>query len=296
MTTTEIEQATDGNPKLKVKDYKSSLKPVWCPGCGNFSVLNGLAQAFSNLELKPHEIAVMTGIGCSSRLPGYLATYGFNSLHGRALPMAIGVKLANPTTTVVAAGGDGDGFSIGGGHVPHAVRKNVDITYVVMDNRIYGLTKGQMSPTTPLESYTSTTAYGSYDPPVNMIGYMLAYGAGFIARAFAGNIKQLTSLIEMGIQYRGFAFIQVLSPCVTYRGQGEYATIKDASRELPDGYDPTDKKAAWDIAEDQEHLNMGLIYLNKDLIPYDERLDKMRGIAKSKGVKPLDQLIDIFKP
>jgi 2-oxoglutarate ferredoxin oxidoreductase subunit beta len=255
-----------------------------------------LTRAFAELDLPPHEIAVITGIGCSSRLPGYMSTYGFNSLHGRAVPMAIGCKLASPAITVVAAGGDGDGFSIGGGHLPHAVRKNVDITYVVMDNRIYGLTKGQMSPTTPLESYTSTTIYGSYDPPVNMIGYMLAYGAGFLARAFAGNINQLVELIKLGIQYKGFSFIQVLSPCVTYRGQAEYATIKTAARELPADYDAGDRHAARDIADDTDNLYLGVIYRTDNLPSYEERIAKMAGVATSKGVKPLDRLIDEFRP
>ena len=296
MSTTEVTSDAPTEPKLKPKDYKSNLKPVWCPGCGNFAVLNALAQAFADLQIPPHEIAVITGIGCSSRLPGYLSTYGFNALHGRAVPIAIGTKLARPATTVVAAGGDGDGFSIGGGHLPHAARRNVNITYIVMDNRIYGLTKGQMSPTTPLESYTSTTTYGSYDPPVNMIGYVLAYGAGFIARGFAGNIKQLASLIEQGIQFKGFAFIQVLSPCITYRGQEEYTVIKAATRELPEGYDPTDKRAAWEVAENSKELYCGLIHLNNSLVPYERRLEQNREAAMASGVKPLDRLIDIFRP
>jgi 2-oxoglutarate ferredoxin oxidoreductase subunit beta len=258
--------------------------------------LNALAQAFADLEIPRENLAVITGIGCSSRLPGYLSTYGFNALHGRALPIALGVKLANPSTTVIAAGGDGDGFSIGGGHIPHAARRNVDLTYIVMDNRIYGLTKGQMSPTTPLDSYTSTTSYGSYDPPVNMVGYVLAYGAGFIARGFAGNIKQLTELFKQGILYRGFAFIQVLSPCITYRGQGEYAAIKSISRDLPANYDPTDKRAAWEIAEDTGSEHLGAIYLNRELVPYEERLVRVAAVATSKPVKPLDRLIEEFEP
>jgi len=295
MTTTETINDTPIE-RPKPKDYKSDLKPVWCPGCGNYAVLNALAQAFTDLEIPRENLAVITGIGCSSRLPGYLSTYGFNSLHGRALPIALGVKLANPSITVIAAGGDGDGFSIGGGHVPHAVRRNADITYIVMDNRIYGLTKGQMSPTTPLDSYTSTTTYGSYDPPVNMAGYVLAYGAGFIARGFAGNIKQLTELFKQGILYRGFSFIQALSPCVTYRGQGEYAAIKAVSKDLPPDYDPGNLRAAWEIAENTDSEYLGVIYLNKNLVPYEERLARMRATALSRPVKPLDELMDEFKP
>lgn len=282
--------------RLKPKDYKSNLKPVWCPGCGNFAVLNALTQAFAELQIPRHEIAVITGIGCSSRLPGYLATYGFNALHGRAVPIAIGTKLARPATTVIAAGGDGDGFSIGGGHLPHAVRRNVDITYIIMDNRIYGLTKGQMSPTTLLDTYTSTTSYGAYDPPVNMLGYVLAYGCGFIARGFSGNIKELTTLFVKGIQYKGFSFIQVLSPCITYYGQEEYARIKAVLKDLPEGYDPSDKQSAWVITENTSDLYCGIVYQNNNLVPYEDRIEANRRIAISKGVQPVDEIINNFRP
>ena len=286
-----------GEWKLEIapKDYKSRLKPIWCPGCGDYGVLNALQQAFARLRIPKHKIAVISGIGCSSRIPGYLATYGFNSLHGRAVPIATGVKLANPDNTVVVCGGDGDMFSIGGGHLPHAIRKNIDMTVLVMDNQIYGLTKGQMSPTTPLESFTSTTRYGSYDPPVNMVKYILAYGAGFVARGFSGDVKLLTSLIIQGIEHRGFSFIQVLSPCVTYRGRKEYDAIREISENLPDGYDITDYRAATEISNNVERLYMGLIYKNDNLVSYSDRILKMREIAKKGGVKPVDELIDMYR-
>jgi len=281
---------------LKPKDYKGPLKPIWCSGCGNYAVLNAMMQAFAALKIPTHEIAVITGIGCSSRLPGYLSAYGFNTLHGRAIPIATGTKLARPESTVVVAGGDGDGFSIGGGHLSHVARRNIDLTYIVMDNRIYGLTKGQMSPTTPLDSYTSTTQYGSYDPPVNMVRFMVAYDASFVARAFAGDIKMLTSMIKQGIQHKGFSFIQVYSPCVTYRGKGEYDTIRSLSADLPEGYDPTDMNAAFKIASDPEKLHMGLIYRNDNLVPYDVRIAGNRKFVKSKGLPKMEKLIDDFRP
>ncbi len=293
---TASESVIQSGSKPSAKEYKGTLKPIWCSGCGNYGVLNALVQAFADLEIPRHEIAVITGIGCSSRLPGYLSTYGFNALHGRAIPIATGVKLAKPDLTVIAAGGDGDGFSIGGGHLPHVARRNVDLTYLVMDNRIYGLTKGQMSPTTPLDSYTSTTQYGSYDPPVNMVGFMLAYKAGFIARAFAGNIKQLSSLIVQGVRHRGFSFIHILSPCITYRGKEEYDIIRSAAVDLPDDYDPTDLKAAWEISEDTAKLHLGVIYRNDDLLSYDQRLAGVERTAKAKGVVPVERLIDEFRP
>jgi len=283
-------------PQHSPKDYKSGLKPIWCPGCGDYGVLNAMMQAFAKLNLETHEIAVITGIGCSSRLPGYLSTYGFNTLHGRAIPIATGTKLANPDTTVFVAGGDGDGFSIGGGHLPHIARRNIDITYLVMDNRIYGLTKGQMSPTTPLDSYTSTTIYGSYDPPVNMVKMMLAYETGFVARGFAGNIKQLTDLIVQGVQHRGFSFIQVLSPCVTYRGKGEYDIIRGMAADLPDDYDPADYKAARDIVEDEETLHMGVIWRDTSKPTYDERIKHLNAQVAEKGYPDKSELVNIFRP
>lgn len=282
--------------QMKPKDFKSELKPIWCPGCGDFAVLTSMTQAFAKLGIPRHKIATISGIGCSSRIPGYMNTYGFNSLHGRAIPIAIGTKLANPDNTVIVAGGDGDIFSIGGGHLPHAVRRNVDITVLVMDNRIYGLTKGQMSPTTPLDSFTSTTHYGSYDPPVNMVKFMMAYGCGFIARGFSGNHKQLTSLIIQAVEYPGFAFIQILSPCVTFRGKGEYDVIREMSVDIPEDYNPADYQAAWQIAEDTGTHHMGLIYRNDNLIPYGDRIEAMRKIAKKKGVPPVAELIDAFRP
>ncbi|MFH1675665.1 MAG: 2-oxoacid:ferredoxin oxidoreductase subunit beta [bacterium] len=298
----EISMVIDRNSEQEIKskaspkDYKSTLKPIWCAGCGNYGVLTALTQALSELGLPRHETAIITGIGCSSRIAGYLSIYGINTLHGRAIPIATGVKLANPELTVIAAGGDGDAFSIGGGHLPHVARKNIDLTYIVMDNRVYGLTKGQMSPTTPLDTSTASTFYGSYDPPVNMVEYMLSYGAGFVARGFAGNIKQLARLIIDGIKYPGFAFIQVLSPCITYRGKQEYDIIGAASRELPENYNPSDRMEAFRIAESVEELHMGVIYRNPDLIPYQERIESIRRIAKSKGVKPIERLIDEFRP
>jgi 2-oxoglutarate ferredoxin oxidoreductase subunit beta len=203
-----------------VKDFKSALKPIWCPGCGDFGVLQAIYRALVAIGRPPHEIAFISGIGCSSRIPGYTTAYGFNSVHGRALPIAQGLKLANPDLLVLVAGGDGDGFSIGGGHVPHAVRRNLDITYLVMDNQIYGLTKGQLSPTSSKGRRTVTSAYGSLENPVNPLLYVLAYGAPFVAQGTPANIPELTDLIEQAIRFPGFAFVNIQSPCVTY-GEAE---------------------------------------------------------------------------
>jgi len=159
------------------KDYKSELKPIWCPGCGDFGVVQAIYRALANVGRPPHEIAFVSGIGCSSRIPGYTTAYGFNSVHGRSLPIAQGIKLANPDLLVLVAGGDGDGFSIGGGHVAHAIRRNIDLTYIVMDNQIYGLTKGQLSPTSRRWLPTVSSAHGAMEGPVNPLMYVLGYGA-----------------------------------------------------------------------------------------------------------------------
>src|SRR5512134_2760384 len=198
------------------RDYRSDLKPIWCPGCGDFGVLQASYRALSAIGRPPHEVAFVSGIGCSSRIPGYTTTYGFNSVHGRALPIAQGIKLARPELLVLAAGGDGDGFSIGGGHVPHAIRRNVDLTYIVIDNQIYGLTKGQLSPTSARGLRTVSSPFGSLERPVNPLMYVLAYGAPFVAQGTPADMNGLTDLIEAALRFPGFAFINVQSPCVTF--------------------------------------------------------------------------------
>jgi 2-oxoglutarate ferredoxin oxidoreductase subunit beta len=231
---------------LDVKDFKSALKPIWCPGCGDFGVLQAIYRALAAIGRPAHEIAFISGIGCSSRIPGYTTAYGFNSVHGRALPIAQGLKLANPDLLVLVAGGDGDGFSIGGGHVPHAVRRNQDITYLVMDNQIYGLTKGQLSPTSGKGRRTVTSEYGSLENPVNPLLYVLAYGAPFVAQGTPANIPELSDLIEQAIRFPGFAFVNIQSPCVTY-GEAEQQikiqkTMMQSLATL--GHDPSDRTQA----------------------------------------------------
>jgi 2-oxoglutarate ferredoxin oxidoreductase subunit beta len=197
-------------------DYRSELKPIWCPGCGDFGVLTAIHRALAGIGRPAHEIAFVSGIGCSGRIPGYTTAYGFNSVHGRALPIAQGIKLANPDLLVLVAGGDGDGFSIGGGHVPHAIRRNLDLTYIVMDNQIYGLTKGQLSPTSPRGRTTVTSSLGSIEDPVNPLLYVLGYGASFVAQGTPADMVGLAAIIEDAIRFPGFAFVNVQSPCVTF--------------------------------------------------------------------------------
>src|SRR5574337_1256671 len=216
MTSTATAQAATIAHEYTPADYKSELTPIWCPGCGDFGVLSAMYRALAGIGCPPHEIAFVSGIGCSSRIPGYTTAYGFNSVHGRALPIAQGIKIANPDLLVLAAGGDGDGFAIGGGHLPHSIRRNTDITYIVMDNQIYGLTKGQLSPTSPRGLETVTSPFGNLEAPVNPLLYVLAYGAPFVAQGTPADMPGLAAVVEAAIRYPGFSFVNVQSPCVTF--------------------------------------------------------------------------------
>lgn len=198
-------------------DYKSEIKPVWCPGCGDFGVLNALAKALARLGLANEDVAVVSGIGCSSRIPAYTSCYGFHGVHGRSLALASGLKLARPDLTVVVTGGDGDGYSIGGNHFLHACRRNVDMTYIVMDNRVYGMTKGQPSPTTEPDWDSKLSPLGTGLREFQPMVIALASGANFIARGFSGDPNGLVDIIVEAVTTPGFSFVEVLSPCITFR-------------------------------------------------------------------------------
>ena len=202
---------------LTALNYKSDTKPIWCPGCGDFSVLQSLTKAFAALQLEPHRIGVVSGIGCSSRIPAYTDTYGFHGVHGRALAAGTGLKLARPDLTVVVTGGDGDGYSIGGNHFIHACRRNVDMTYLVMDNHVYGMTKGQPSPTTEPDWETKLAPHGTGLRVFHPLVIALAAGANFVARAFSGDPNGTADIIADAIRTPGFSFVEILSPCVTFR-------------------------------------------------------------------------------
>jgi 2-oxoglutarate ferredoxin oxidoreductase subunit beta len=202
---------------LAPRDFMSGAHPIWCPGCGHYGVLAALETALAVHGRPPHEVVLVSGIGCSSRLPAYTACYGFHGLHGRALPIATGVKVARPDLEVIAIGGDGDGYSIGGNHFMHACRRNVDMLYVVMDNRVYGMTKGQPSPTTEPDWDSDIAPGGVGLRPLNPLAVAIAAGANFVARGFASHTDALVDLILQGIRWPGFALVEVLSPCVTFR-------------------------------------------------------------------------------
>ncbi len=238
--------------------YKSDVKPVWCPGCGDFTVLSAITKAFAELGLPPEQVAVVSGIGCSSRIPAYLNTYGFHGVHGRATALATGLKLARPDLTVVVASGDGDGFSIGGNHFLHACRRNVDLTYIVMDNRVYGMTKGQPSPTTEPDWDNALTPGGTGLRAFNPLVIALASGANFIARGFSGDPVGTARLIVEAIETPGFSFVEVLSPCVTFRP--DQRDWRNAVRPAP--VQPTgDIGAAARRLMTDDGFNLGVLYV-----------------------------------
>ena len=212
---------------MSPKDFATATPSWWCPGCGDYGVLSALKQALAELGKQPKDVAFVSGIGCSGKISGYLHSYAFHGVHGRALPVATAVKLANRDLTVIAAGGDGDGYAIGAGHFVHAVRRNPDVTYIVMDNQTYGLTKGQSSPTSATGYVASVSPDGNPDSPLNGLALALAAGATFLARGFSAQPKQMVAMIKAAIEHRGFSIVEVMSPCVTYNKINTYAWFKE---------------------------------------------------------------------
>ena len=284
------------------KDFRNNVKPNWCPGCGDFSIQAAIQRAAANTGLEPEELAVISGIGCSGRISGYIQAYGLHGIHGRALPIAQGVKLANRELTVIASGGDGDGFAIGMGHTVHAIRRNLDITYIVMDNQIYGLTKGQTSPRSSEGFKTKSTPEGSIETTLSPLEIALSAGATFIAQSFSSDIKQLTALIEAGLNHKGFSLINVFSPCVTFNKVNTYDWFKEHIvnlGEFPD-YDPSNRIAAMTKIMETGGLLTGLIYQDKKRRPYEDMITGFRpeGLANQEialSKEHFDQLMAEFK-
>ena len=244
-------------PAFKASDYKSDIKPVWCPGCGDYHVLLSVTRALAELGRRPEDVACISGIGCSSRIPACVNCYGFHGVHGRSLALATGLKVASPGLTVLAMSGDGDGFSIGGNHFIHACRRNIDITYIVMDNRVYGMTKGQPSPTTEPDWDSALSPGGTGLSPFHPLVIALASGANFVARTFSGDPNRTTEVLVEAIKHPGFSFVQILSPCVTFRPdeRGWKDVVHTAAVEETD--DPA--RAARRIMTD-DGFNIGILY------------------------------------
>ena len=241
---------------------KSQTKPTWCPGCGDFGVVAAIEMALKRLKIPSKDVVLVSGIGCSSNLPHFLSSYGFHGIHGRSIPLAEGIRWGNHGLTVVATGGDGDGFGIGVGHLVHAMRRNVKLTYVTMDNQIYGLTTGQASPTTTMGHKTKSTPNGVIENPIDPIALALASGATYVARGFSGDVKHLADLVAGALEHKGFGFVDVFSPCVTYNKINTFDFFRQRIYKLESsGHDPTDKVAAWQRSlEWGDKIPIGLFY------------------------------------
>jgi 2-oxoglutarate ferredoxin oxidoreductase subunit beta len=271
---------------LKVADYKSDLKPIWCSGCGDFGVITPFYQALAEIQAQPKDTVIVSGIGCSGRFPYFCNTYGFHGVHGRALPTAAGVKIASPELTVVAVGGDGDGLGIGGGHIPHVARKNIDMTYILIDNSIYGLTKGQSSPTSPLDMISKTAPYAYIEDPLNPLLMFLSYNASFVARGYSGKPKDLKQLFVDALTHKGFSVLHIFSPCVSMNKQITFKTMGEIVKPLPEDWDPSNKLAAMEKALDTGTFWTGMVYkeerdtIHDRLDALEERVGHYEGLAK----------------
>ena len=252
----------------KQGDYKSKVKPIWCPGCGDYHVLISITRALAEIGVAPEDVAVISGIGCSSRIPAYTNCYGFHGVHGRSLALASGLKVARPDLTVLITSGDGDGFSIGGNHFLHACRRNVDMTYIVMDNRVYGMTKGQPSPTTEPDWDSALSPGGTGLRPFHPLVIALASGANFVARTFSGDPNETARVLVEAIRHPGFSFVEILSPCVTFRpDEKQWKTMVHTAP-----VEPTDDaaRAARRIMTD-DGFNLGVLYRG-DRRPYQPEI------------------------
>lgn len=263
----------------KAQEWRDTL-PTWCPGCGHFTALHGLYEAAERLDIQSKDFVVVSGIGCSGRFPFFIKGFGFHATHGRALPVAAGVKIANPALTVVVVGGDGDGVGIGGGHFPHAARNNFDMTYILLDNSIYGLTKGQVSPTSPLDMKSGTSPYGNIARPINPTTLALAYGATFAARVFSREREQVSDIITQAIAHKGFSFVHDLSPCVEFNKLITYKSWQDQVEELPEDHDAGDRSRALTLAESKEPIYLGLFY-KADMPTFADQVRRLKqGLVK----------------
>ncbi|MBI2817319.1 MAG: 2-oxoacid:ferredoxin oxidoreductase subunit beta [Acidobacteria bacterium] len=272
--------------------YLGNLDPVWCPGCGDFSVLGAFIEAARKLGLPTHKLALVSGIGCSSRFPFFVKAYGFHGVHGRALPIAQGLKLANPELTVVVPGGDGDGLAIGGGHLPHVARNNPDITYILFNNSIYGLTKGQASPTSARHLSTKTTPYGLMTDAVNPSFLALTYGATFVARGAAVKREHLSNLIMQGIQHPGFSFIEVITSCSSFNTK--HVSITKVLQRMAYLDNPAeDNMEAMRLAADPQTIYLG-VFRKVERPTLSDNTERTRTVAQKSGTATVETLLRQF--
>ncbi|MHB1356311.1 MAG: 2-oxoacid:ferredoxin oxidoreductase subunit beta [Anaerolineae bacterium] len=260
-----------------VKDYSNDIRPTWCSGCGDFGIWNALKRAFVEAKLEPQQIMMVTGIGCGSKMPDYMRIPAINSLHGRTLAVATGYKLANHAMKVVCVHGDGDGYGMGANHFLQTIRRNVGLLDIIEDNHVYGLTKGQYSPTSRKGWVTKTSPDGAIERPLNPLALAISQGATFVARGFALDIAQLAKLIVAGLNHRGYALIDVMQPCVSFNRPMSYAWYRERVYQVADtAHDPTNRDAALAIAfqypGNGDKIPLGVIYQDESVPAYEERV------------------------
>jgi 2-oxoglutarate ferredoxin oxidoreductase subunit beta len=278
---------------ITVNDY-IGLKPAWCPGCGNFGILRALNKALVELHIEPHQILMVSGIGQAGKLPHYTKGNVFNSLHGRPIPPAVAAKIVNPELRVIAFSGDGDAYGEGGNHWLHAMRRNHEITYLVHDNQVYGLTKGQASPTSDPGYITRTTPYGLTES-LNPVAIAIAAGASFVARGFAADIDHLAEMIKAGLNHKGFALIDILQPCVTFNKKNTFAWYRERVYKLGNDYDPEDNAAAFAKSREWgDRIPIGIIY--RELRPTYESQLKLKEPPIRQKIEPenVEKLFEEF--
>ncbi|MFB0564282.1 MAG: 2-oxoacid:ferredoxin oxidoreductase subunit beta [Candidatus Aminicenantaceae bacterium] len=275
--------------------------PTWCPGCGLYAIFDALKSATVSLELDPEELVMVTGIGCHGRLNNYFNAYGFHGLHGRVLPVATGIKLSNPELYLIGVSGDGDAYSIGISHLIHALKRNISLTYIIVNNQIFALTQGQTSPTSSVGFVSKSSPYGSKENPLDGPRLALAAGGTFIARGFSGEPSHLASLIIKGMNHKGFSFIDVLSPCITQNKVNTYSWIRRNIYRLDEdsGFSPKDKKQAWERISDQSKIPVGLIY-EEEKASFEELIlsDKEKPIVDSDlkiDSAKFEKILELFK-
>lgn len=273
---------------------------AWCPGCGNFPILNMLKQALAELQIEPSSLVLVSGIGQAAKIPHYLKANVFNGLHGRALSPATAIKAANPALTVIAESGDGDMYGEGGNHFIHTIRRNPDITNIVHNNMVYGLTKGQASPTSQIGFKTPVQVNGVFLEPFNPLAVAIALNVGFVARAFSGDTEQAKEIFKKAITHKGYALVDVFQPCVTFNKINTYQWFKDNTYYLKDSYDPYDRNQAFKKATEAEKLPLGVLYINPDKKTFTENigtfdLDKRPLYQREPDLLKLSSLIDKFK-
>jgi len=272
------------------ESFRSDLKPVWCEGCGDYAALDALAKALEATRPRVEDVVLVAGIGCGSRLPGYLKSFRLHTVHGRALPAALGAKVANPALTVIAVGGDGDGLAIGGNHFLHTLKRNPRILYMMTDNGVYGMTRGQASPTAESGLKTKSTPYGSTEAPVDPAALAITVGATFVARGFSGNPRQLRQIVLDGLRHKGFAFVQVLSPCVTFHNT--YPDLKQRTKEIAADHDKGNRITALELAWSETPYTGIMYQVERETL--QESLASLAESAKKAGPDTLEALLRGF--